>query len=212
MKTCEQLLPYCWGVTEDICVLSSLTKLWNATPWTQARSADCASHCRKSHLNSSIQWDTAIAWFLQTVIYSLLEHYYKQHIQHRTPVKSVFTAIIKLLPTDRNWKQREGLFTKIKSIIIKRVSNVANPHTKSVCKVIFVKFVSIISYCHLLRLQGDVIVKPALVQPSICADRAPMERQDSASFSSRACHITFHTDIVREYAMFDTLLITYSCY
>ena len=44
---------------------------------------------------------------------------------------------------------------------------------------------------------SDVIVEPVLVQPSIRADRTPMERQDSASFSSRACHVTFHTDIVR---------------
>ena len=58
---------------------------------------------------------------------------------------------------------------------------------------------------------SDVIVEPALVQPSIRADLAPMERQDSASFSSHACHVTLHTDFVRGYATFDTLLIIYSC-
>ena len=53
---------------------------------------------------------------------------------------------------------------------------------------------------------SDVIVEPALVQPSIRANRLPMEGQDSASFSSRACHVTLYTDFVRGYATFDTLL------
>ena len=47
-------------------------------------------------------------------------------------------------------------------------------------------------------------VEPTLVQPSVGAVREPMERQDSASSSSL---VRFHTDFVREYATFDTLLI-----
>ena len=52
--------------------------------------------------------------------------------------------------------------------------------------------------------------KSSLVQPSIHDDSTPMEQQNSVSFSSLACHITFHTDFVHGYATFDTLLIIYS--
>ena len=53
---------------------------------------------------------------------------------------------------------------------------------------------------------SDVIVEPAIVQPSIRADSAPMEQQDSASFSSCVCHVTLYTDYVCGYATFKTLL------
>ena len=48
------------------------------------------------------------------------------------------------------------------------------------------------------------------MQPLIGADSAPIERQNSASFSLRACHVTFHTDIVRGYVTFDTFLIKFT--
>ena len=50
---------------------------------------------------------------------------------------------------------------------------------------------------------SDIIVKPVLVQLSINADSAPMEHSD---FSVILVSCYFHTDFVRGFATFDTLL------